>query len=96
VSGGFGCDPRPGLGQLVDAIGDAVLAEIGQVGAEGVGLDRIDPHCEICVVDASHHVRTSDVQDLVAALVTLEVVHRRVSGLQHRAHRTIGNEDTLG
>jgi len=74
----------------------SILAEVGQVGAEGIGLDRIDAHREVGVVDASHHVRTGDVEDLVTALMALEVVHGRVSRLEHRAHRAIGNQDTLG
>ena len=94
--GGFGSDPGACLSQLVDAIGDVVLPEIGQVGPEGIGLDGIDPHGEVGVMNASHHVRPRDVEDLIATLVPLEVSHRRVGRLEHGAHRAVGNQDTLG
>ena len=94
--GGLGRDPGACVGQLVDPVGDVVLAEVGVVGAEGVGLDAVDAHLEVGVVDAADDVRPGDVEDLVAALVALEVVHRGVGRLEHRAHRAVGDEDTLG
>src|SRR6185503_12245248 len=93
---GLGGDPRPGLGELVDAIGDVVLAEVGQVGAERVRLDRVDPYGEVRVVDAAHDIRTGDVEDLVTALVALEVLQGRIRGLEHGAHGAIGHQNTLG
>ncbi len=88
--------PGAGLAQLVDPVGDAVLAEVGEVGAERVGLDAVDAGLEVRVVDGAHDVRPGDVEDLVAALVALEVVQRQVVRLQHRAHRAVGDDDALG
>ena len=88
--------PGAGLGQLVDPVGDAVLAEVGEVGAEGVGLDAVGADLEVGVVDRADHVRPGDVEDLVAALVALEVVEGQVVLLQHRAHRAVGDDDALG
>ncbi len=64
--------------KLVDALGDAVLAEVGEVGAEGVGLDAVDARPRgRRRGHAAHDVGPGDVEDLVAALVPLEVVEGR-------------------
>ena len=47
-------------------------------------------------MDRPHDVGPGHVEDLVAALVALEVVQRRVPGLQHRAHGPVGDDDPLG
>ena len=75
---------------------DAVLAEVAQVRAEGVGLDAVDADGEVGVVHGAHDVGTGDVEDLVAALVALEVVERGVGRLEHRAHGAIRHDDALG
>ena len=67
-------DPGARLGQLEDPVADVVLAEVGEVGAEGVGLDAVDADLEIGVVNGADDVGPGDVQDLVAALVALEVL----------------------
>ncbi|GAA2903495.1 hypothetical protein GCM10010517_69510 [Streptosporangium fragile] len=41
-------------------------------------------------------VGAGDVENLVAALVTLEVVEGDVVGLKHRPHGPVGDHDTLG
>ena len=71
--GGLPGDPGGGGGQLEDPVGDAVLPERGQVGAEGVGLDSVDAGVEVGGVDGPDHVGPGDVEDLVAALEPLEV-----------------------
>jgi hypothetical protein len=81
------------LGQLDDAIGDAVLAQRAEVGAETVGLDEVGTGGQVRLVDLTDDVRAGDVEDLVAALVALEVVETEVEALQHGAHRPVGNED---
>jgi hypothetical protein len=75
--------------QFVDPVLDAVLAEVGVVGAERVRLDAVDADLEVRVVHARHEFGAGDVEDLVAALVALEVVQGRVGRLQHRAHRPV-------
>ena len=47
-------------------------------------------------MDRAHDVGAGDVEDLVAALVALEVVERQVVLLQHRAHRAVRDDDALG
>jgi hypothetical protein len=44
-------------------------------------------------VDRADHVRPGDVEDLVAALETAEVVQAEVVGLQSGAHRAVGHQD---
>ena len=68
VGGGAG-QPGGRLGQLHDPLGDAVLAEIAQVGAERVGGDAIRARVQVSVVDPGHDIGPGHVQDLVAALV---------------------------
>ena len=89
-------DPGRGLGQVVDLIGDAVLAQGGQVGAEGVGLHRVHPDLEVGVVDGSDHVWAGPVEDLVAALELVEVGQVQIEALQHRAHCSVRNHQTAG
>jgi hypothetical protein len=89
-------DAGPGLRQLLDAALDAVLREVAQVGAEGVGLDRVDTGVEVGLVDGPHDVGPGHVEDLVAPLVALEVVQRRVLCLQHRPHGAVGHHHPLG
>ena len=67
-------DGRAGLRELEDALRDRVLAEVREVRAEGVGLDAVDPDGEVGVVDAGDQLGPGHVEDLVAALVPLEVV----------------------
>ena len=67
-----------------------------QVGAEGVGLDRVDPDLEVGVVDRPDDVGPGDVEDLVAALELVEVVEGEVVALQHRAHRPVRDHDASG
>jgi hypothetical protein len=82
--------------QLADAGLDPVLAEVAEVGAEGVGLDAVDAHREVGVVHGTDDVGPGGVEDLVAALVALEVVQRGVGGLQHGPHGAVGDDDALG
>ena len=55
-----------------------------------------DARREVGVVDAAHDVGPGHGQDLVAALVALEVVEAQVVRLQHRAHRAVGDDHALG
>jgi hypothetical protein len=89
-------DPRPGFGELLDPALDAVLREVAEVRPEGVGLDRVHTGVVVGLVDRADDVGSCDVEDLVAALVTLEVVQAGVLGLQHRAHGAVGDDDPLG
>ena len=88
-------DLGAGQRELVDPVTDVVLAERREVRAERVGLDRVDAHPEVLVVHRADDVRPSHVEDLVAALVPLEVVHARVGRLEHGAHGTVGDEHAL-
>ena len=92
--GGLAREACAGLGELGVPIADAVLPQRRQVRPEGVGLDEVGTCLEVGTVDGQDDVRPAHVEDLVAALVALEVVHRRVLRLQHRPHGTVGDEDT--
>ena len=72
--GGLAGDPGAGVGRLTDPVRDVVLGQVGPVGAERVGLHRVAADREVRVVDRPHDVGPGDAQDLVAALVTLEVL----------------------
>ena len=89
-------DAGASLGKLFNAVLDAVLRKVAKVGAERVGLHRVDTHRKVGLVHLAHDVGSRDVEHLVAALVALEVVHRRVAVLQHRAHRAVGDDDAAG
>ncbi len=84
------------LGQLEDPLGDVVLAQSGEVGAERVRLDAVDARVEVLGMHRTDDVGTGDVQDLVAALQLLEILEGRVLGLQHRAHGSVGHHHTGG
>jgi hypothetical protein len=84
------------LGELPDPVSNAVLGEVGQIGAEGVGLHRVGTRLQVAPVHGAHDVRASDVEDLVAALQPGEVTQAQRDGLQHRAHCPIGDQDTTG
>jgi hypothetical protein len=89
-------DPGTGLGQLGDAFGDVVLAEGGEVGAEGVGLHAVHTDVEVRGVDRTDDVRARQVEDLVAALEILEVLERGVLRLEHGAHGSVGHDHPGG
>ncbi len=100
VGGGELVGLRPGqrgtcMGQLEDPVLDVVLGQVGQVGTEGVRLDRVDAGLEVGPVHRSHDVGSGDVENLVAALESVEVVQTRLGGLQHGAHRPVGHEHPL-
>ena len=47
-------------------------------------------------MDAGNHFRAGHIQDLVAALIALEIVKTWVGRLQHGAHCSVGHYDTGG
>ena len=79
--------------ELADPLGYAILAEVGEVRAERVGRHTVRAGRQVGPVDVNDDVRPGRVQHLVTAFVALEVVQRRVAGLDHRAHRAVGNDD---
>ncbi len=95
IGGGAG-EPGGRLGQLRDPLGDAVLAEIAQVGAERVRRDAIRARFEVSVVDPGHDVGPGHVQDLVTALVAVEIVDGGLAGLEHGADGPVCHDDSLG
>ena len=95
VSGRAG-EPGGGLGQFRDPLGDPVFTKIAQVGAERVGGDAIRAGLQVSLVNAGDDIGPGNVQDLVAALVGLEVVNGGVTRLEHGAHCPVGHHDSLG
>ena len=94
--GGAACDGSAGRGQFVDAVGNAVFTEIGQVRAEGVRLDAVGSDIQVGGVDVGHHIGSSDVEDLVAALMPLEILQGGVPSLEHRAHGPVRHDHSRG
>jgi hypothetical protein len=94
--GGLAGDRGAGTRELADAVLDAVLAEVAEVRAEGVRLDAVDADREVGLVHRADDVGPGDVEDLVAPLVSLEVVEGGVGRLQHGPHGAVGDDDTLG
>ena len=82
------------LGQFEDAVGDVVLGQVRVVGAEGIGLHAVDANSEVGVVHRAHDIGAGDVQDLVAALVALEVLEAGILGLEHGAHGPVSDDNT--
>lgn len=89
-------DTGAGLRQLEDPLGDVVLGQRGEVRAEGVGLHAVDTDREVLLVHGPHDVGTGHIEDLVAALQLLEVLHGRVLRLKHGAHRAVGDHHPRG
>jgi hypothetical protein len=95
VGGGAG-EPGGRLGQLGDPVRDPVLSEVAQVGTERIGGDAIRAGVEVGLVDPGDDVRPGHVQDLVAALMPIEVVYGGIARLEHRAHCPVCHHDALG
>lgn len=89
-------DPGAGLRQLEDPLGDVVLRERGEIRTEGIGLHAVDADREVLLVHRAHDVGPGEVEDLVAALELLEVLHGRILRLQHGAHRPVGDHHPRG
>ena len=83
------------LRQLADLVGDVVVAEIAQVAAERVGLDRVGAGREVVAVDLLDDVGAGLVEDLVAALEVVEVVQRQIGFLQLSAHGPVAHQYPL-
>ena len=78
-------------GQLINALSDVVLSEIGEIGSEGVGFDAINANFEIGIMDAGDHLWSGHIQNLVAALIALEIIKAGIGRLQHGPHGAIGH-----
>ena len=77
------------VGHVVIGLGDGG-------GTKGIGLDCIDTNSQVCIMHGSNKIRTSDIENLVAALMVLKIFERWIGFLQHRSHCTIGNNRSLG
>jgi len=95
VSGDFLGEYRSGLRELPDPVDDVVLAEVGPVRAEGVGLHGVGSRPEVGVMHAPDHVWPGRIEDLVTALQPGEIVDVQVGGLEHGAHRAVSDNDPL-
>lgn len=91
--GAFAGDLRTLPGELFDAVVDAVVREVGPVGAEGVGFHSVNTHREVRVMDVREDIRAGVVEDLVATLQPQEIcLERQLPPLQHGSHGAIGND----
>ena len=89
-------DDGAGTCEFEDAVLDVVLGEVREVRPEGVRLDAVDPDLEVGIVDGRDDVWPCDVEDFVAALITLKVVEGGVCCLEHCAHGAISDHDSGG
>lgn len=85
-------DRCPLVGQFTDAVGDVIVAEIGQVAAEGIGFHRISARLEVGPMDLLEDVGPGVVEDLVTTLETCEIVECEVGCLQHGPHRAVADQ----
>ena len=81
--------------RVPDSVGDVVVAEVGQVAAEGVGLYCVGAGLEVGTVNRLQHIGTRLVEDLVAAFQAAEVVKREIGSLQLSAHRAVADHHAL-
>ena len=88
-------DRGTSLREITDPVGDVIVAEVRQVTAERVGLDRVGAGLEVGAVDGLDHIRAGVVEDLVAALEVVEVVEREIGRLQLSAHGAVAHHDPL-
>ena len=87
---------RGGLAvEFVGLVADVVLVEDEAGRAEGVGLDAVRTGRVVGPVDLLDHVGAGLDEDLVAALLAGEVLHRQVVSLEHRPHRAVAYEHAL-
>ncbi len=94
--GGHAGHPGRGQRELPGPVGDPVLTEVAEIGAERVGGDAIRARFEVGLVDRGHDVRPGHVQYLVAAFITGEIIDAGLAGLEHGAHRPVGHHHSLG
>ncbi len=87
--GGLPGQVRGHAGQFAGAGFLSVLAKDDRVGAEGIGFDDIRAGREVGPVDVQDHVGTGHDEDLVEALVAVEVRSRQVSGLDLGPHGAV-------
>ena len=96
--------PRPGESQVVHTVLQAVVKLGKEVRVERVGLYDVRSGLKIGAVHGLHQVGTRDVQDIVVAgqgdrmrreFTAVEIPGGRVSGLEHRAHGAVQDQDSF-
>ena len=94
VHGGAG-EPGRGQGDLVGAVGEAILGQHVGRAAEGVGRDEVGAGAEVGVVDGPHHLGSRQVEVLVTSLEgrAAEVLGMELARLDHGAHGAVEHED---
>ena len=92
---GQGC---PGLVDLPDPAGEAVLPEGQAVGPEGVGFNDFAAHRQVRGMDLPDNVRPGEDQVVVAApeVLTAEIRRAQVVLLDAGAHGPGKNDDMVG
>src|SRR5262249_45227217 len=90
-------EPTGGQGNLVGALGQAVLSEHVRRAAEGVGRDQVGARLVVGGVDRADHSGAGEVQVLVAPFVlgAPEIGGHEAGALDHGAHGPVQNEDAL-
>ena len=93
IIGDLSSNHRACIGKLFDAILNAVLCEVGKIGAKRISLNGFCATLEILSVNSGNNVRSGDIQDLVAALMALKLIQGWVGLLNHRSHRTVSDDN---
>ena len=94
--GARACDDGTSAREFEDTVLNVVLGEVREVRAEGVRLDAVNSDLEVGIVHGRDDIGPRNIKNFIAALISLEVVKGRISGLEHRAHRAVGDHDSGG
>ena len=72
--GALACQYSPCVGKFIDSIFNSVFRQVCPVCAESICLNRINTYGEIGFMDTSNNLWTTYIENLVATLVTLEII----------------------
>ena len=83
---GFASDPDAGAIDLGSFIGEAEAGQLEPVGAEGVGLQNLRTAANVLAMNLADHSGIRQVEFVEAA------VDEDALGIEHRAHRAVGDQ----
>ena len=81
------------MGNLLDAIFNAVIGKVGEVAAEGICFDGIGPRLKVSAVNVGQDIGAGDVENFVASLEPVEIcIQVKVDGLKLRPHGSVTDQ----